>query len=148
MVLSRIVVLVGLLLAVASTSALSGALAPDSPPKEKRMSLNDSHSRVGQATLQPILFEGKRYKEILNGQLLDLPQRTGLMMIIDEATNARLGVIKIYEVPLDSNLEADVQDVFFTAFELDSGKREIRITNERKQRFVFRIDDKSVQPVP
>lgn len=146
--MTRMVLLVGLLLAVASTPALSGALAPESPFKEKRMSLNDSHSRVGQATLQPIQFEGKLYKEILNGQLLDLEQRTGLMMIIDEATGARLGVIKIYEVPLDSKLEADVQDVFFTAFELDSGKREIRISNERKQRFVFRIDDKSVQPVP
>ena len=112
------------------------------------MSLNASQSRVGQAYLQPIVFEGKRYKEILNGELLDLPQRTGLMMIIDEATNTRLDVVKIYETPRDPNLEADVQDVFFTGFELDAAKREIRIANERKQRFVFRIDDKSVQPAP
>lgn len=112
------------------------------------MSLNVSQSRVGQRTLQPIIFEGKRYKEILNGRLLDLPQRTGLMMIIDEATSARLTVVKIYEPPHDPALEADVQDVFFTEFELDLAKREIRITNERKQRFVFRVDDQSVQAVP
>lgn len=112
------------------------------------MSLNACQSRVGQATLQPIAVEGKRYKGILNGELLDLPQRTGLLMIIDEATNTHLDVVKIYESPRDPKLEADVQDVFFTGFELDAARREIRIANERKQRFIFRIDDKSVRPAP
>lgn len=112
------------------------------------MSLSSSQSRVGPAHLQPIVFEGKRYKEILNGELLDLPQRTGLMMILDEASNSRIGVVKIYDTPRDPQLEADVQDVFFKVFELDVASRVIRIANERGQRFVFRIDDQSVHKEP
>ena len=112
------------------------------------MSLSSSQSRVGPAHLQPIVFEGKRYKEILNGELLDLAQRTGLMMIIDEATQARVAVVKVYDSPRDPDLEADVQDIFFTVFELDAAQREIRIANERGQRFVFRIDDRSVRALP
>jgi len=144
----RVVAMAGSLLAAVSTSVLSGASAPASPVQEKRMSLNSSQSRVGPAHLKPIVFEGKRYREILNGELLDLPQRTGLMMIMDETTNARVAVVKVYETPRDLQLEADVQDVFFTVFELDAAKREIRIANERRQRFVFRIDDQSVHQQP
>lgn len=112
------------------------------------MSLGSSQSRVGPVHLPPIVFEGRRYQEILNGQLLDLPERTGLLMVIDEATNSRRAVVKIYDTPHDPALEADVQDVFFTTFELDAARREIRIANERGQRFVFRIDDQTVRAVP
>lgn len=111
------------------------------------MSLNASSSRVGQHVPQ-LVFEGLRYKEILNGQLLDLPQRTGLMLIIDEATNSRVDIVKIYDVPHDPTLEADVQDVFFKVFELACDRREIQITNERGERFIFAIDARSVSRLP
>ena len=147
-----LVALWGTLLLGAAVSSIAGAgnlPAPSaSTVQEKRMSLSSSQSRVGPAHLQPIVFEGKRYKEILNGELLDLAQRTGLMMIIDEATQARVAVVKVYDSPRDPDLEADVQDIFFTVFELDAAQREIRIANERGQRFVFRIDDRSVRALP
>ena len=41
-----------------------------------------------------------------------------------------------------------MQDIFFTVFELDAAQREIRIANERGQRFAFRIDDRSVRALP
>ena len=70
------------------------------------------------------------------------------MMIIDDATSARIDIVKVYETPRDPGLEADVQDVFFTVFELEPAQREIRITNERGARFIFRIDDQTVRKVP
>ena len=70
------------------------------------------------------------------------------MMVIDDATNARIAVVKVYETPRTPNLEADVQDVFFTVFELDAVRREIRIANEHGARFVFLIDDLSVRTAP
>ena len=45
-------------------------------------------------------------------------------------------------------MEADGQDIFFTAFELEAEQREIRIAKERGQRVVFRIDDPSVRALP
>ena len=109
------------------------------------MSLSSSQSRVGPAHLNPIVFEGKRYKQILNSELLDLPQRTWLMMIIDDTTNARIAVVKVYETPRGPNLEADV---FFTVFELDAMQRAIRVANEHGARFIFLIDDQSVRTGP
>ena len=111
------------------------------------MSFNASSSRVGQ-TVPHIVFEGRRYKEVPNGKLLDLPQRTGLMMIMDANSNARIDVVKIYDTPMDPTLEADVQDVFFTVFELVPGKREIMIGNERGERYLFSIDTKAVRKAP
>lgn len=146
---SSFIALTGTLLLFAKFSALAGSASPPPfPIQEKPMSLSSTQSRVGPAHLNPIVFEGKRYKEILNGELLDLPQRTGLMMIIDDATSARIDIVKVYETPRDPGLEADVQDVFFTVFELEPAQREIRITNERGARFIFRIDDQTVRKVP
>ena len=142
----------GTLVLFAVFSVLAGGTHSPTPPaplaKEKPISLSSDQSRVGPAHFYPIGFEGKRYKEILNGELLDLPQRTGLMMVIDDATNARIAVVKVYETPRTPNLEADVQDVFFTVFELDAVRREIRIANEHGARFVFLIDDLSVRTAP
>lgn len=111
------------------------------------MSFGSQSSRVG-ISVPPIEFEGKRYKQVLNGQLLDLPERTGLLMILDAASNARLDIVKIYQTPLDPQLEADVQDVFFTKLELLSAQRELLISNERGEHYVFNIDTKVVSRRP
>jgi hypothetical protein len=116
------------------------------PAKEKSMSLevSSSQSRIGQPALPPILFEGKRYQQIMNGEREGLSQRTGLMSIVDLQGNTR-SVIKIYDVPREPGLEADAGDVFFTKFELDAGRRQIVVENERGQVFIYRIDDGRVQ---
>lgn len=124
---------------------LSGQIK--SSAKEIHVNFNAMQSRVGQ-NLPHIEFEGLRYKEVINGTLLDLPQRTGYMVVMDANTQARVALIKIYDTPLDPNLEADVQDVFFTLFELRAEQREILIVNERGARFVFEIDSKLVRPIP
>jgi hypothetical protein len=115
--------------------------------KEKPISLEVSsrQSRVGQPTMPPILFEGRRYQQIVNGEREGLRQRTGLMSIVDLQGNTR-SVVKIYDVPREPGLEGDAGDVFFTKFELDAGRRQIVVGNERGQVFFYRIDDGTVQP--
>jgi hypothetical protein len=143
-----VIAVIGLSLALPVAPARAGGVGPSTPPaKENSMSLNAGSSRVGR-NVPHIVFDGLRYKEVLNGKLLDLPQRTGLLMIMDAATNARVDVVKIYDTPYDPGLEADVQDVFFTTFELVAGKREILIGNERGERYVFAIDTKAVRKAP
>jgi hypothetical protein len=107
-----------------------------------------SGSRIGPGYLPPVVFEGKRYEEVMNGELIGLEQRTGYMAIYDEVSGARLHVIKIYESMHDPDIEADVQDVFFTVFEMIPDKREILIGDERGERYAYGIDDGSVRGVP
>lgn len=103
--------------------------------------ITSSSSRVGMPALPPITFEGKRYQQIMNGEREGLAQRTGLMSVLDLASGARTAVVKIYDYPREPGLEADAGDVFFKLFELDAGRRELRIENERRQRFAYGIDD-------
>ncbi len=102
-------------------------------------------SRVCVWDVDPLIFEGKRYEEVVNAKRLGMSQRTGVMAISDIEANKRIALVKIYEVPLDPEMEEDVQDVFFTDFELNAERREIFIRNERKKEFVFSIDTAEVR---
>ena len=110
--------------------------------------VTSSASRVGRPSPRPISFEGKRYEQIKNGERLGLGQRTGLMAIVDEASNTRVGVVKIYDYPREEGLESDAGDVFFVTMDFDAQKREIVIASERRERFAYRIDDGSVRKLP
>ena len=102
-------------------------------------------SRVGRPSPRPISFEGRRYEQIMNGQRLGLAQRTGLMAITDEASDQRIGVVRIYDYPRREGLESDVGDVFFVSAQLEVQQREIVIESERRERFAYRIDDGAVR---
>jgi len=110
--------------------------------------VTSSASRVGRPSPRPISFEGRRFEQIGNGERLGLGQRTGLMAIVDEASNARVGVVKVYDYPREEGLEPDAGDVFFVTMELDAGQREIVVVSERRERFACRIDDGSVHKLP
>jgi hypothetical protein len=104
-------------------------------------------SRVGQAPTPPILFEGRRYEQIINGAALELDQRTGYLAVFDADTGHREALIKIYVVPFDPTLEADVQDIFFTSMTLDKTARRIVIENERHAMFAVDLDTQEVQAI-
>lgn len=104
-----------------------------------------SASRVGPGKMRPLLFEGKRYEQVMNGERLGLVQRTGLMAIFDALSNSRVAVIHIYDEPRNPIMEADAGDVFFIRFELNEAKREILIENERHKHFIYNIDSGTVR---
>lgn len=106
-----------------------------------------SGSRVGQASMADIVFEGKRYMQIENGEKLGV-QRTGMMAVFDDSSNKRLAVVKIYDEGRTPGVEADVQDVFYIRFELVAAKRELLIENERHKRFAYEIDTQRVRALP
>ena len=105
-------------------------------------------SRIGSPTITPIEFEGLRYAQIHNGELEGLAQRTGYLSVTDMATGQRVATIKAYEVPFDPDMEADVQDVFFTRMFLDEANRRLMIESERRQRVHVAIDSHAVTLAP
>ncbi len=110
--------------------------------------ISSSASRIGRPSPRPISFEGKRFEQIKNGERLNLGQRTGLMAITDEASNTRVGAVKIYDYPRREGLEPDAGDVFFVTMQLDVQKREIIIESERHDRFAYSVDDGTVHKLP
>ena len=144
----------GLVAPACIAAALAGvACAAQAPTKETAMSSDDeevtfSSSRVVFGSPDPILFEGRRYEEIPNGEQAGLEQRTGLMSVTDEASHQRLKVVKIYDYPREAGVEDDVGDVFFFSMELDANLREIVVESERHDRFAYRIDDATVRKLP
>lgn len=112
--------------------------------KEMLGNITTSSSRVGQPDVAPVVFEGKRYEQVINGQREGLSQRTGFLSITDDKSNTRLATIKIYDVAFDERLEADVQDVFFITLKLRPEKRQLLIENEHGLRFLFDIDTRAV----
>lgn len=103
-----------------------------------------SASRVGQPALPHIAFEGRRYEQVMNGERVGQPQRTGLMAVRD-LSSGNVRYVKVYDYPRRPGMEADAGDVFFTRFQLDAGKREILVESERGDRFVYSIDNDSVR---
>lgn len=138
----------GLLLAATLLGVAScQARMPQSIPEPNMaQEFSAAPSRVGQPRMKPIVFEGRRYEQIMNGQVSGLAQRTGLMAIFEAENKTRLAVIKIYDEERDARVEADVQDVFFTRFELLPEQRSLLIENERHKRFLFNIDSQTVVP--
>jgi hypothetical protein len=135
----------------AAALALTGAACSSALPistKENLMpsDVTSSNSRIGLPALPPIMFEGKRYQQIMNGEREGLGQRTGLMAVVDLASGART-VVKVYDYPREAGLEPDAGDVFFKVFELDVGQRELHIENERRQRFAYGIDTGVVRAI-
>lgn len=90
-------------------------------------------------------FDGKRYKQIDNGEFVGLQQRTGLLAIYDDASNKRIAIVSIYEEKREGMYEPALQDVFFIRFELTEKKRELHIENERHKHFIYSIDDGGVR---
>ncbi|WP_051378134.1 hypothetical protein [Derxia gummosa] len=108
----------------------------------------ESFSRIGPPEVPPVVFEGRRYEQIHNGESLGLDQRTGWLAVVDEAGGQRIAVIKVYAVEFDPDMEADVQDVFFTRLELRAAERCLLVENERGGRFIVDIDSREARPGP
>jgi hypothetical protein len=50
---------------------------------------------------------------------------------VDVRTQTPLWTLKVYGVRFDPKEERDVQEVFITALEIDTGGRQLTVTNER-----------------
>lgn len=105
-------------------------------------------SRGPPPRVPPVVHKGVRYEQVMNADALGYDQVTGYLAAFDEKSDARLWVAKIYDVPIDENLERDVQDTFFTKLELVPGKNQLLIENEAGEKFVFDLKLRSVSRLP
>jgi hypothetical protein len=105
-------------------------------------------SRSPPPRVPPVVHNGVRYEQVMNADALGYGQVTGYLAAFDDKSGARLWVAKVYDVPIDENLERDVQDIFFTRLELVPGKNQLLIENEAREKFIFDLKLRSVSRVP
>ena len=60
----------------------------------------------------------------------------------------RRWVVSVYDVPIDPQIEGDVQEVYFSRMERVAGRGALLIENERGERFIVDLAGPAVQPAP
>lgn len=66
----------------------------------------------------------------------------GFVVATDTATRKELWRVRVYEVPIDPNLEEDVQHVFITSLSLDGGA--LIVTNEKGDTYALDLATRKV----
>jgi hypothetical protein len=104
-----------------------------------------SVSRPAPPMVRFVVFEGIKYRQVLDATPFGKDQRTGYLAAYPENDDEPVWLLKVYTTTRVEHLEQDVQDVFFTKMELDADKRQLLIENESGNSFVVDIDSKSVK---
>lgn len=117
-------------------------------PSSSRSTSMIHASRAAPPRLPPVEIDGVRYEQVLNGRKLGLPRNGGYLAAVEVATGGRRWVLSIYDVPIDPQIESDVQEVYFSRMERVAGRAALLIENERGERFIVDLAGPEVQPAP
>ncbi len=109
---------------------------------EKRM---ENEKRAAPAVVEAVSHDGTRYEEVQFEKSEGLDQNSGYLAAIDMASGNRKWLLKVYDVCYSSDLEADLQDVFFKRLELAADGRTLIVTNEEERRFAVDLADRTVR---
>jgi hypothetical protein len=101
-----------------------------------------SQERVEMPEPGAISLAGIRYEAMPWGKARGLGQNGGFVVAIDEATNEELWLLKVYDVPYDQEMEEDVQDVFISALELESGNL-LHVTDEHDNHYLVNMETRT-----
>ena len=104
----------------------------------------EHHSRAAPPQVPPVVIDGVRYSQILNGRKLGLDANAGWLMASDARSGERLWTARIYEVPVDPADETDVQEVFFQSMARVPGRKALAIRNEAGRAFVIDVETRQV----
>jgi hypothetical protein len=111
------------------------------------MIITRSGDRLPPPEVSPIEQNGIRYWQAEDGNEVGHDQVGGVLVATDISSGEQLWTLAVYENPIDSKLETDVQWVFFTSMSFDPDGR-LRIVNEAGKTFLVDIDAHSVVATP
>jgi hypothetical protein len=119
--------------------------------KETKMSDSDllmgSFDRPPPPEVPPVVRDGRRYVQHIGTYDEDIGQSGGLLDILDDATGKLIATVKVYDNTRRSDLEGDVQDIFFEAMEFDEAGKLI-ITDEVGRRYSVDTVTHKAEPLP
>ncbi len=101
--------------------------------------------RAAPAAVPDIVADGIRFSAS-HWREAGLPANGGSVKAFDARTSELLWETRVYEVPEDKNLEADVQQVHISSLALKGGF--IQISDERGNRYSLNIRTRKAEPLP
>ncbi len=134
-------------LLVAGSLLLPCMGAPCGTPTPNKESTMEQHSRAAPPQVPPVVIDGIRYSQVLNGRKLGLASNAGWLMASDAKSGERLWTARIYEVRIDPADEADVQEVqevHFQSMTRVAGRKALAIHDEAGRSFVIDVDTHQV----
>jgi hypothetical protein len=125
------------------------AAAPTSLEKKPMAKLSmPAPKRVAPPEIPAITIGGLRYEALLWGRERGLGQNGGLIDIVEASTGKSVGVIKVYAIEYQSQLETDVQDVFFESMTASVDGKQLMVTDEKGRRFQVDLEQRTAKPAP
>ena len=106
-----------------------------------------SASRAAPPLVPFVMFEGIKYRQVLNANVFGKDQRTGYLAAYEGEGEEPLWLLRVYETTKVDQLEQDVQEVYFLSMGFDMERRQLHIENELGNSFIVDIDDKSVSKI-
>ena len=105
-------------------------------------------SRLPPPEVKPVEWDGVRYQQDLDGAPRSRDQGFGYLLAVDVASGRELWELKVYSVPVQPGLEADVQEVYFARMARVPGCDELEIDNEDGDRFLVDVRTRRVRKLP
>ena len=100
--------------------------------------------RLGPKDVPAVEIKNLRFEVIHWGKDRGEPQNGGLIAAFDKNTGAELWTLKVYDVIYNQELESDVQDVFIVSMSKSLFGNKLKITDERKRKYIVDIDARTV----
>lgn len=110
------------------------------------MIIESSADRLPPPVVPAVERDGVRYSQAEDGHDVGLDQVGGVLVATDIRSGKQLWALAVYKSPIDPDLEADVQWVFFTSMVFDS-QGHLRIKNELGETFQVDVKIRKVTPV-
>lgn len=105
-------------------------------------SISGSRGRAPQ--VQAIVHHGIIYEQLLSPSKQGLDSFGGYVIAIEKSTGKQLWIAKLYSVEENSNLESDVQRVFFKSMQLAPTGDALLIEDEHHRHYHVRLADGEV----
>ena len=94
-----------------------------------------------------VVRNGIRFEQNLDATESEFGQAGGVLSAFDATSNALLWSLVVYDNKRRTDLEGDVQEVYFTAMAFDAGGK-LLIEDERGQRYAVDVEQRTVTQLP
>lgn len=101
--------------------------------------------RIAPPEVAPVVIDKLRFEVIPWGKERGLDQNGGYIAAFDTASGKELWVLKVYDIPYDSSLESDVQDVFIKTMSKKFFSNKLIITDEKDRKYIVNLDTRTVE---
>ena len=130
----------------AASGSASSAVAQAAPAVPAApATLNASAYRLPPTAVPPVDRSGVRFSQAEDGRLVGMVQVGGVLVASDTRSGQRLWTLAVYDNPIDTKLEADVQWLYFKSMAFDADGR-LRIVNEAGHTYFVDVNTRRVSP--